>query len=318
MPTGAVSLLEAAKCGDDMHKMGVVETIIQENPVIEMIPWLPFAGNALQHDEEGTLPDVQFRRVNEGYSSSYGSDNQHFWGVAILGGEIKVDRFLVDVVGTKKDIEAKQWTKLAKSNAMRFGYEFFNGTGSVASKGFKGLKALIDEGFGQKYANSTTGAVVDLDKLDESLDLFRNQGRPDAALVNRAHRRQVTKAARTSVSGVSLIDVGTDSFGRKVMFYDDVPFTLMGDVRDGSGNIVPSLDFDEDPGDGTSDTSSIYFIKWGEDDVTGLLGKGGSFNVEQFGELESGPQRMGRLEWYPGLAVFNKYSVVRLTGITAS
>lgn len=318
MPTGAVSLIEATQAGSDMHKLGVVETIIQENPIIEMLPWLPFAGNALVHDEEGTLPDVQFRRVNEGYSSSYGSDNQHFWGVAILGGEIKVDRFLVDVVGNEKDIEAKQWAKLAKSNAMRFGFEFFNGTGSVASKGFKGLKALIDEGFGQKYANSTTGAVINLDKLDESLDLFVNQGRPDRALVNRAHRRQITKAARTSVTGVSLIDVGTDSFGKKVMFYDDIPFTIMGDVRDASGNTVAALPFTEDPGDGTFDTSSLYFIKFGEDDVTGLLGKGGSFVAKSFGELESAPQRMGRLEWYPGVAVFNKYSVVRVTGITAS
>jgi hypothetical protein len=318
MPTGAVSLIEATQAGSDMHKLGVVETIIQENPVIEMLPWLPFAGNALVHDEEGTLPDVQFRRVNEGYNSSYGSDNQHFWGVAILGGEIKVDRFLVDVVGNEKDIEAKQWAKLAKSNAMRFGFEFFNGTGSVASKGFKGLKALIDEGFGQKYPNSLTGAVINLDKLDEALDLFVNQGRPDRALVNRAHRRQITKAARTTHSGISLIDVGTDVFGKKVMFYDDIPFTIMGDVRDASGNTVPALAFNEDPGDAVSDCSSLYFIKFGEDDVTGLLGKGGSFVAKSFGELESQPQRMGRLEWYPGVAVFNKYSVVRVTGITAS
>ena len=318
MPSGAVSLIEATKAGDDMHKLGVVETLIQENPIIEMLPWLPFAGNALSHSEEGTLPDVQFRRVNEGYSSSYGSDNEHFWGVAILGGEIKVDRFLVDVVGTKEDIEAKQWTKLAKSNAMRFGHEFFNGTGSVASKGFKGLKALIDEGFGQKFANSTTGAVVSLAKLDEALDLFKNQGTPDRALVNRTHRRQITNAARTTHTGISLIDVGTDVFGKKVMFYDDIPLTIMGDVRDSSGNTVAALPFTEDPGDATSDTSSIYFIKFGEDDVTGLLGKGGSFEVESFGELQSGPQRMGRLEWYPGLAVFNQYSVVRVYGITAS
>ena len=322
MPTGAVSLIEAAQCGDDMHKMGVVETIIQENPVIEMIPWMPFAGNALQHDAEGTLPNVQFRRVNEGYSQSYGSDEQHFWGVAILGGEIKVDEFLVNVVGTKKDIEAKQWAKLAKANAMRFGYEFFEGTGSVASKGFKGMKSLIDEGFGQETVHSATGATLasadGLESLDLALDSFKNQGGPDAVLVNRTHRRQVTTAARNSVSGVSLIDVGTDVFGRKVMYYDGVPFVILGDVMDGSGNIVPSLPFTEDPGDGTSDTSSVYFVKFGEDDITGLLGKGGSFQVKQFGELESGPQRLGRMEWYPGLAIFNKYSVTRVSGITAS
>lgn len=318
MPTGAVSLIEATKSGDDMHKMGIIETLIQENPLVEMIPWLPFAGNALMHEEEGTLPNVQFRRVNEGYTQSYGTDNQHFWGVAILGGEIKVDNYLVNVVGTRKDIEAKQWTKLAKSNAMRFGYEFFHGTGSVASKGFKGVNSLISEGFGQSFANSTTGAVISLDKIDESLDLFRNQGQPDRALVNRTHRRQFTKAARTSVTGVSLIDVGTDVFGKKVMFYDDIPLTILGDVRDGSANTVAALPFTEDPGDGGSDCSSLYFVKFGEDDVTGLLGKGGSFEVTQFGELQSGPQRLGRMEWYPGVAIFNKYSIVRVTGITAS
>ena len=59
-------------------------------------------------------------------------------------------------------------------------------------------------------------------------------------------------------------------------------------------------------------------MKLGEDDVCGLLGKGGSFQVQSFGELERAPQRMGRLEWYPGLAIFNQYSIVRLTGVTAS
>ena len=320
MPSGNVTLLEAAKCGDNMVKQGVVETLIQESPWIEMLPWMAFSGNALQHSEEGTLPDVQFRAVNESYSASWGSDNQHFWGVAILGGEIKVDRFLVDVIGNRNDVKAKQWTKLAKSNAMRFGFECIDGTGSVASKGFKGLKTLIGEGFGQTVVHSATGATLasaaGLNNLDLALDSFRNQGGPDALLLNRTIRRQITTAARNSITGVSLIDVGTDTFGRQTVSYDGVPFRILGDVRDASGNTVPNLPFTEDPGDGVFDTASIYFAKFGEDDITGLLGLGGSFNVEDFGELETAPQQMGRLEWYPGLAVFNKFSVVRVRGIT--
>lgn len=317
MPSGNVTLLEAAKSGDNMVKQGVVETLIQENPLIELLPWMSFAGNALQHSEEGTLPDVQFRAVNEGYTASWGSDNTHFWGVAILGGEVKVDRFLVDVVGTRESIEAKQWTKLAKSNAMRFGFEALEGTGSVASKGFKGFKQLISEGHGQTLANSTTGASISLDKLDQAFDLFRNQGQPDAALLNRTVRRQITSAARTTVTGVSLIDVGTDVFGRQVVSYNGTPLRILGDVRNASGVTVASLPFTEDPGDAVSDTCSLYLAKFSEDDVTGLLGKGGAFNVDSFGEMESAPQRLGRMEWYPGIAIFNKYSIVRLTGMTA-
>lgn len=317
MPTGALTLIEATKASEDQLKQGVVEVLIQENPMLEVLPWRPFQGNALRHFEEGTLPNVQFRNVNEGYTQSFGTDNDHFWGVAILGGEVKVDKFLVNVVDTKEALLAKQWKKLAKANSMRFTYETFDGTGSVASKGFKGLKALIAEGFGQSYANSTTGATVNLDKIDEALDLFRNTGKPDAAFCNRVHRRQITKAARTSVTGVSLIDIGTDVFGKKINVYDDIPLRVLGYALDASGNMVETLRFDEDPGDATFDTSSMYFVKLGEDDFTGLLGKGGSFEAVNFGELETGPQIMGRMEWYPGIAVFNQYSVVRLTGITA-
>ena len=173
MPTGNVTLLEATKSGGDLQKSGVVETIIQESPMIEMLPWMAFSGNALKHSEEGTLPGVQFRNVNEGYTASWGSDNEHFWGVSILGGEIKVDKYLVNVVGTEDDIEAKQWMKLGKANAMRFDYEAFKGTGSAASKGFKGINSLISEGFGQTLAMGTNGLSMSatgggLDKMDEA------------------------------------------------------------------------------------------------------------------------------------------------------
>ncbi len=309
MPTGALTLIEATKASSEQLKLGVVETLIEENPMLEVLTWMPFEGIALRHFEEGTLPNVQFRNVNEGYTPSFGTDSDHFWGVAILGGEVKVDNFLVNVVATRESLEAKNWRKLAKANSMRFSYEAFNGTGAVGTKGFKGINQLITEGFGQSMSNGT--ANISLDNLDAAIDLFRNQGRPDVMLVNRNHRRQVTKAARTSVTGVSLIDVGTDVFGNKVNVYDGIPMRIMGDGMDSSGNIVPILPFTE-----ASSTSSLYLAKIGEDDVTGLLGKGGSFEVKQFGELQSGPQRLGRMEWYPGIAIFNKYSIVRLSGIT--
>lgn len=316
MPTGNISLLEAAKHGGTQLHEGVIETIIQESPIIEQIPWMTFAGNSLQHTVEGTLPGVNFRAVNESYTSSYGSDNTMHWGVAILGGEITVDNFLVDVVDTRGNLKAKQFAKLAKANAMRFDYEAIHGTGSVASKGFKGIKQLIDEGQGQKLINASGGGALTLAKLDEAHDLFRNQGGADAMWANRRVRRKITDLARSTHTGISLIDIGTDVFGRQVTTWNDIPIRILGDGINSSGAVTDMLPFTEDPGDGGNDTTSVYFVKFGEDDVCGLLGKGGSFMVKDFGELEDAPQQMGRLEWYPGLAVFNKYSVVRLYGIT--
>lgn len=314
MPSGSVTLLEAAKAGGDMKKKGVIETIIQESPEIEMLPWTTIHGNALMHTEEETLPTVEFRAVNSTYNRSFGGNSQAFWGVAILGGEVFIDNYLLKVTADKASLKAEQWAKFAKSNAMRFGYEFWNGDGT--GNGFKGVKELIDEGRGQTLINASGGGALALSKVDESLDLFRNQGGPDVGLLNRRLRRKITDLARSTHTGISLIDVGTDSFGKKVTEYDGVPLRITGDVMNSSGTIAAALDFNEDPGDGTSDCTSIFWMKFGPDDVTGLLGLGGSFEMQDFGETEAAPGHLGRLEWYPGIAIFNQFSVVRLYGIT--
>jgi hypothetical protein len=316
MPSGAFSLLEAAKASKDQVKRGTVETLIIESPLIEMLHWTGFQGNALQHFEEGTVPSVNFRRVNEGYTPSYGSDNSHFWGVAILGGEAEVDNFLVNVVDTEGKLLAKNARKLAKANAMRFDYEALEGTGSVASKGFKGIKTLIDEGFGQKLLNASGGGALTLAKLDEANDLLLNTGGADFLLANRTVRRKVTSLARETHTGISLIDIGTDVFGRQVTRWNDIPIKTTAMALNSSGTVVNLLDFNEDPGDATSDTTSVYFVKTDEDNVTGLLGKGGTFEARSLGENYDAPARKFRMEWYPGIAIFSEYSIVRLYGIT--
>lgn len=308
MPSGNVPLLTAAKYGKDQIAQGVVETIIQQSPFLEQLPWMTISGTSLQKQIEGTLPSVSFRQVNATYTSSHGSNDVEFWGTAIMGGEYTVDNALVDVIASERDIEADQIAKLAKSTSMRFDYEVLNGTASGGT-GFKGFAQLVTDGKGTLVTQSA-GALT-LAKLDEVIDAFRNHPRPDAFLINRTHRRKITNLARTTVTGVSLIDVGTDVFGRKVNMYDDVPLRILEDGIDGSGVVGALLPFTE-----ASSTSSIYAVKFGKDQVTGLMGKGGSLTVRRFGELQSAPQRMGRLEWYPGIASFDALGLVRYNNIT--
>lgn len=127
--------------------------------------------------------------------------------------------------------------------------------------------------------------------------------------------RQLTHAGRNISGQFSLIDIGTDAFGRRVNHYNGTPIRIIGDDETGT----QILRFNEDPGDTTADTTSIYLIKFGdEENVTGLLGGGGSMEVRDFGETQAAPGHLGRIEFYPGLAILSKYSVVRLTGFTAS
>lgn len=310
--TGAVTLLEAAKDSSNMLKTGVVETLIQESPILEQIPMMTIVGNALESSLEVDLPDPAFRNVNETYTRSFGTDRKVFWGVAILGGEVFVDNFLVRTRGNVVPVKAKQYRKFAKAMSRTFDKYFFDGTGTA--KDFKGLNTLIDEGFGQKYAagNSTNGAALTLDDLDVAMDMLRSQSFPDVILLNRTIRRKITNLGRNLTGGFALIDVGDDRFGRQVTQWNGVPLRIIGD--DASGN--PILDFDETWGS-SSQTTSLYMVAYGEEEnVTGLMGAGGTLEVVDFGETEAAPGHLGRVEFYPGIAIFNPYSVVRVHGIT--
>jgi hypothetical protein len=311
MPSGSLTLLEANKDSTNKLKKGVVSTLIQESPILEMIPFMGFEGNAIEVEVEVSLPSPEYRKVNETYSRSFGGNTKRMFGVAILGGEVFIDNFLLKVHSNKANAKAKQYRKFAKAMSRKWDMGFFDGTGTADD--FKGVNALIDEGLGQALLNASGGGALSLDKLDEAFDLHRSQSVPDVMLINRTLRRKITNLARTTVTGVSLIDVGTDVFGRKVNMYNDAPMRIIGDDIDGNA----LLDFDEDPGDATSDCASIYLVSFGEDEnVYGLSGAGGSMEVRDFGETESAPGHLGRVEWYPGLAIDNPYSIVRLYGIT--
>ena len=312
--SGAVTLLESHKDSSNMLKTGVVETLIQESPILEMLPMTSFVGAAYETSLEFDLPDPEFRQVNATYNRSHGTDRKVFWGVAILGGEVFIDNFIVRTRGNVVDTKAKQYRKFAKAMARTFDKSFFDGTGTAND--FKGINTLIDEGFGQVYganANHANGGALALDDLDVAYDLIRSQSSPDAILANRTHRRKITKLARDTSTGFSLIDVGDDKFGNQVTQWNGVGIRIIGDDRTGSA----ILDFDETKGSSSGTVSSLYMVAFGEEEnIHGLMGAGGTFEVVDFGETEASPGPLGRVEAYPGICIANPYRVVRVYGIT--
>lgn len=312
MPTGSVTLLEAAKSGDDMTKMGVVETLVQESPLLEQLPMTTFMGNAYETKLEVNLPTPQYRKVNATYTRQWGTDRSVFWGVAILGQEVFLDNFVVRVVSNVESAKAKQFRKTAKAMSRTFDASFFDGTGTADD--FKGVNTLIGEGFGQLIGaadDAANGGTLTLDDLDIAHDLIRSQAEADAILLNRTIRRKITALARTA-SGTSLLDLGLDKFGRQLSQWNGIPMRIIGDDIVGSA----ILGFDETRG-ATNTCASLYMVAFGEDEnVHGLMGAGGSFEVADFGETEAAPGHLGRVEVYPGICIANPYSIVRLEGIT--
>lgn len=309
--TGSMTLLEASKQSTNIMKQAVIETLIQESPLLEIVPFTPFQGSALEVELEATLPDVNFRDVNETYGKSFGTDTSRFFGVTILGGEIFVDNYLLRVAANKGSLKQKQYKKFTKSMSRKFDVTFFDGDGT--NKDFYGVNALIDQGLGLRQNAGANGAALTLQMLDDMDDLMRGQVGNEVFLTNRTLRSRVTALARETYSGYSLIDVGTDSFGRKVTKYNDTDIRIIGDDKD--GNAI--LGFDETVGSSGAVCASIYLASFGtEENVYGLSGAGGSIEVADFGETEAAPGHLGRVEWYPGIAIDNPYSIVRLAGVT--
>lgn len=307
-----MTLLEAAKYGDDVLRSGVMKTIVETSPMYQKLPWKTIKGNAYKYNIEQALPGVAFRGVGESYTDSTGVINSATETLTILGGEVKLDNFLVRTMGNKSEIKASQYRMKARAMGFKFSENFFEGDSSVDPNSFDGLrKRLVGD---QKMLMASGGGALTMDKLDEAIDQV--VGTPDFIFLNRTLNRKLTKLGRDTgtSSGAPLIDYGSDAtFGHQVTRYRGIPLVIMENEMDGSS----ILGFDEDPGDGTSDTASIYIVRFGEDMIHGIAGEGGNFmDVKDFGELESAPQHMGRIEWYPGLCVIHPRAATRLYGIT--
>ncbi|MER5768548.1 major capsid protein [Streptomyces sp. NPDC001985] len=122
---------------------GVIETFIQESPILDRLPLISFEGSAFAYNEESALPGVSFRSVNEAYPESTGTVNQRIETLAILGGDADVDRFMVKTRGNLNDQRAIQTVMKIKAASIHFSDQFFNGDTAVNPKGFDGLRKRL-------------------------------------------------------------------------------------------------------------------------------------------------------------------------------
>lgn len=311
MPTGAIPLLEAANGTETILKTGFVNTIIRNSGLMDLLPWMTINSDSIRHREEVDLPNPTFRSVGETYAKSFGRDTEYFWGVTILGGEVGLDNFLVRVMGNVIDQKTNQFTKWAKAIALTMDKFAVDGTG--LAKDFKGMNQIVADGRGREFVAATNGAVLTVDMLDEAIDLQRGVYDGQFMAMNRTQARLINKLGRDTTLGYPLIDIGTDRFGRRISSYAGIPFAIIEDDREGN----QILGYDETMGS-SAVTTSIYIVSTGDMGVSGLLGGGGYFEVRDFGEQEASPTHMGRVELYPGMAVFNPYALVRLRGILAA
>ncbi|MFN5160626.1 MAG: major capsid protein, partial [Cyanobacteriota bacterium] len=93
-----LTLLEAAKYEKRVERLAVLKTF-SEGELLRRLPFRNLIGGSLSFPAEVKLPRVGFRAVNEGYRQSYGVIHNDSEFVHLFGGDLDVDRSIVDLQG---------------------------------------------------------------------------------------------------------------------------------------------------------------------------------------------------------------------------
>lgn len=303
MPT----LLEIAKDSTTQIERAVIRTITERSSLMEIVPFMTVDAMQLQYSREKSLPTIANRNIGGTYTPNSGVIENIVEPLAIYGGEVRIDNFEVRQGGQIRDVKNRQYRMKARAMSLTFTEHFFEGDGDLNPAQINGIRKRL--GAGSQVINAATGgATLTLNMLDQLYDTV--VGGPDALFMNKTLARKIMQLARDA-SNHPLIDIGTSSLGKRVTSYNGVPIYII--ERDDNASTI--LDFDEDDGSSNLDTASIYAVKFGDDYVTALKGKGSGMDVVDFGEMEERPQHMGRIEAYWGLKMGHPRSAARLIHI---
>jgi hypothetical protein len=299
----AMTLLEAAKLNPGkVLENAVVELYTGSSDILSTLPFQTITGNSLAYNRESSLPGIGFRGVNESYTPSTGVLNPLSERLVIAGGDLDVDKFILDTMG---DVRATHEALKIRALSLAWTKTFIKGDASSDPREFDGLQTRLAGD--QKIAAGSTanGTALSLAKLDEAIDQTLM---PTHLIMSKAMARKFAAAARTtSVSGYVTWD--KNELGQRVLAYNGLPILTV-DLDHTSAAILP---FTEAATSGTATATSIYVVSFGDMMLQGL--QNGEISVRDLGELQTAPVFRTRVEWYNGIAVFHGRAATRLWSI---
>jgi len=297
----ALTLLEASKSATSAEELAVIRELT-EGDLLSVLPFRNISGSGVHYRREETIGGVGFRHLNAGLNEEYASSSQQSEALKFFGGDVIVDRAIIETQGES----ARSFQVQSKIKAMRMVYEkvFIKGSES-ASNGleFDGLEKRCGTAAETSQALDNGGAGLSLGALDELIDNVDADGANPMLIMSKQMRRRITQASRDGgINGG--IHISTDEFGRQRIQYNDTRILIV----DRDENNVEILGANE-----VNNTSSIYCVGFGDLLTAGI--QNGSISVRDLGESHDTPAYLTRVEWYTGLACYNGRSVGRLYNI---
>lgn len=302
----AVTLLQAAEMalGNDEVKRAAIIELFAAPDLLKTLSFMDIEGGAYAYIQEGALPGVAFRGINESYSTSTGIVNPQVERLRIAGGDLDVDKALLKTHGI--GIRSSQEKMKVKALSLYLAGKMINGDSEVDPREFDGLRKRISGTQLFAAGNSAGGDALPLSVLDEAIDAV--DGATHLIMSKRMRNLLSQAASNQQVSGFLTWD--KDEFGTRMAFYNDLPIL----VTDYDNENAQVIDFNEAcPGGGAAVGTSIYVANLSEDGVVGL--QNGVIEVEDLGHVQDKPVMRTRIEWLLSLAVLSGRAAARVWGI---
>lgn len=318
------TLIELEYLSTDTLKKGIIDTIVNESPLLARMPFQTITGNAHKYILETALAGASWYSVGDTWTPSQPAWAQRTVELTILGGDADVDKFIQQ---TRKDqnVEGAVIEMKAKAIANEFEKQAILGatTAQAQDNSMKGLMRLLAECESASttdldapnndqvmVAHASSGALT-LDLLDELIDKIK-PGKPDILLMSRRLRRKLNALARAS--GTTL-RVEQDKWGKFISIYDEIPVLINdhipNNIQDATTSVLTIANYDQTTTRASGyDNSMIFALKFGEDGVCGL--QNGGIETEYLGTLENKDAKRTRIKWYCGMAC---YSTLKIAGM---
>jgi hypothetical protein len=321
----SVTLAESAKLAQDELVAGVIENIITVNQMFTSLPFDGIDGNALAYNRENALGGAGIAGVGTVFDDA--TDRNPITGetapIKAAATFTQVTSSLTTIVGDAEvngliqatrsghgnDQTAVQIASKAKHVGRIYQYLMMNGDSGTTDE-FDGLINLVSTGQSRTTVG-TDGDLLTLDVMDELMDLVTVKDGQVDWFVMHARERRIYRGLLRALGGAAIMEVVELPGGEEIIAYSGVPI-FRNDWVDIAQTVGASTDC-------TTIFAGCFDDGSRSNGIAGLTAeKAMGINVVDVGESETKDERIWRVKWYSGLALFSDKALAAAPGITPS
>lgn len=308
----SLTLTEMQRLSTESLTAGVIDEIINRDPITPRIPFRDFQGTQLTYVRESTVPSGQFYDVDETIVEGTPTTTQVNVSVKSVGLHADTPGFY-DTLENVNAIRAYYIRGAAKGVMETVADKVVYGNSSSSSKEFNGVHALLPAAQVVEEGTGGAGTGLNMANLDDAIHRVRN-GNIDVITMTRALHRRFSGFVNFSSTNTP-IQTGRNEFGQFITTYGNYPIAF-NDFQTQT-EAVSGTSYSAKTG---GNTSSLFLLQFGDEGsdkpgIFGIQGPGG-MEVMPKGWVEDKDNYRDFIRWRLALGLGSTKSVAAVTGVT--